>query len=82
VQLTANWSEGQALATYERLRRSHEAVLRDRLPLVLRARLPGRRGATKYIVRVCEKSRMHADALCEKLRAAGGACAVLRNPSG
>jgi hypothetical protein len=82
VQLTANWSEGRALATYERLRRQYEPVLRDRLPLVLRGRLPGRRSATRYIVRVSEKSRTGADALCAKLRAAGGACVVLRNPSG
>ncbi len=81
VQLTANWSEGPALAAYERLRRTYETVLSDRLPLVLRARLPGRRGATKYIVRISEKSRMNADTLCAKLRAAGGACIVLRNPS-
>src|SRR5262245_43129026 len=52
VQLTANWSHGLALATYERLRRSHQAVLRDRLPLVLHVRLPGRRAATKYVIRV------------------------------
>jgi hypothetical protein len=82
VQITANWSEGRALATYERLRRQYEPVLGDRLPLVLRGRLPGRRSATRYIVRVSEKSRTGADALCARLRAAGGACAVLRNPSG
>jgi hypothetical protein len=82
VQLTANWSQGRALATYEQLRRQYQPVLGDRLPLVLRGRLPGRRGATRYIVRVSEKSRTGADALCAKLRAAGGACAVLRNPSG
>jgi hypothetical protein len=82
VQLTANWSEGRALATYEQLRRSYQPVLGERLPLVLRGRLPGRRGATRYIVRVSEKSRTGADALCARLRAAGGACAVLRNPSG
>jgi transglycosylase-like protein with SLT domain len=81
VQLTANWSEGPALAAYERLRRTYEAVLRDRLPLILHAHLPGRRGATKYIVRVSEKSRASADSLCARLRAAGGACIVLRNPS-
>jgi hypothetical protein len=80
VQIAANWSQGRALATYERLRRSYDGVLADRLPLVLRARLPGRRGATKYIVRVSEKSRVNADALCAKLRAVGGACIVLRNP--
>ncbi|HEX6000778.1 MAG TPA: lytic transglycosylase domain-containing protein [Hyphomicrobiaceae bacterium] len=81
VQLTANWSEGRALATYERLRRSYGAVLADRLPLVLRARRPGRRGATKFIIRVSEQSRQRADTLCDRLRAAGAACAVLRNPS-
>jgi hypothetical protein len=80
VQLTANWSEGQVLATYERLRRTYNAVLRDRLPLVLRGSLPGRRGATRYIVRISEKTRIGADGLCARLRAAGGACAVLRNP--
>jgi hypothetical protein len=80
VQLAANWSEGRALATYEQLRRTYAGVLGDRLPLVLRGRLPGRRGATKYIVRVAEKSRVNANALCAKLREAGGACVVLRNP--
>jgi Transglycosylase SLT domain len=81
IQLTANWAEGQALATYERLRRSYHTVLGDRLPLVLRAPLPGARGTPRYIIRVSEMSRAKADALCASLRAAGGACAVLRNPS-
>jgi hypothetical protein len=80
VQLAGNWHQGRALATYERLRRTYAAVLGDRLPLVLQDRMPGRRGATKYIVRVAEKSRVNADALCAKLRSAGGACIVLRNP--
>ena len=68
------------MPAYERLRRSFDTVLRDRLPLVLRASLRGRRGATRYIIRVPEKTRMAADALCARLRAAGGACMVLRNP--
>jgi hypothetical protein len=80
VQLTANWHQGRALATYEQLRRTYAGVLGERLPLVLRASLPGRRGATKYIVRVSEKTRVNADALCAKLRGVGGACVVLRNP--
>ena len=81
VQLAGNWSEGQVLATYEQIRRKYDNVLRDHLPLVLRARA-GSRGASRFIVRVSEKSRTNADALCAKLRAAGGACIVLRNPSG
>jgi Transglycosylase SLT domain len=80
VQLAGNWSEGGVLASYERLRRTYGPVLRDRLPLVLQAKLPGRRGAAKYIVRVSESTRVKADALCVQLRAVGGACIVLRNP--
>ncbi len=77
VQLAGHWSEGRVLATYERLRRRFDAVLGDRLPLVLYAR---RRGPARYIVRVSESSRANAEALCARLRGAGGACMVLRNP--
>ena len=77
VQLAGNWSEGAVLATYERLRRKFSAVLGDRLPLVLNA---PRRDLPTFAVRVSEKSRAEADTLCAKLRSAGGACVVLRNP--
>lgn len=79
VQLAGHWSEGRVLATYEQLRRKYAAVLGDRLPLVLYAR---RRAPSTFVVRVSENSRADADALCAKLRAAGGACIVLRNPRG
>jgi hypothetical protein len=79
VQLAGNWSEGGVLASYERLRRKYGAVLGDRLPLVLSAR---RGTGAAFLVRVSEKSRADADALCAKLRAAGGACIVFRNPRG
>jgi hypothetical protein len=78
VQLAGNWSEGRVLATYERLRRKYDAVLGDRLPLVLYAR---RHDLPTFAVRVSEKSRAAADALCAKLRVAGGACIVFRNPT-
>ena len=77
VQLAGNWSEGRVLAHYERLRRKYETVLGDRLPLILNAR---RNDLPTFSVRVSEKSRADADALCAKLRAAGGACVVFRNP--
>lgn len=78
VQLTGNWSEGGVLAAYERLRRKYLAVLGDRLPLVV----DGRRGAAApYVVRVSEQNRPAADALCARLRKAGGTCVVMRNPS-
>lgn len=75
VQLAGNWSEGSVLAAYERLRRKYPSILGDRLPLVMNSPR-----AAPYIVRVSEKSRADADALCAKLHAAGGACLVLRNP--
>jgi hypothetical protein len=77
VQLAGTWSEGRVLATYEQLRRKYAGVLGDRLPLVVDAR---RRAPARFIVRVSEKSQMDANALCTKLRAAGGSCIVLRNP--
>jgi hypothetical protein len=79
VQLAGNFSEGGVLAAYERLRRRFSAVLGDRLPLVLY----GRRGSgSPFIVRVSEKTRADAVALCNKLHAVGGACLVMRNPGG
>jgi hypothetical protein len=71
VQLAGNWSEGGVLAAYKRLRRNYGAVLGERLPLVLYE-------ASTLVVRVSEKSEKDADALCAKLRAAGGACIVLQ----
>jgi hypothetical protein len=77
VQLAGTWSEGRVLATYEQLRRRYDAILGERLPLVLDAQ---RRAPSRFIVRVSESSRKEADALCAKLKAAGGFCIVLRNP--
>ena len=77
VQLAGTWSEGRVLATYEQLRRKYNMILGDRLPLVVEAY---RRAPSRFIVRVSESSRPAADSLCSKLRAAGGACVVLRNP--
>ena len=75
VQLAGNWSEGSVLAAYERLRRKYPSILGDRLPLVM-----NNPRAAPFIVRVSEKTRADANALCAKLHAAGGACIVLRNP--
>jgi hypothetical protein len=75
VQLAGNWSEGSVLAAYERLRRKYPSILGDRLPLVM-----NNPRAAPFIVRVSEKTRSDANALCAKLHAAGGACIVLRNP--
>ncbi|MGD9884086.1 lytic transglycosylase domain-containing protein [Reyranella sp.] len=77
VQLAGSFSEGDVLARFERVRRRYEAVLGDHLPLVVLGRLTD---ASTYVVRVSARSRADADALCARLRAAGGTCIVLSNP--
>jgi hypothetical protein len=77
VQLAGSFSEGDVLARFERVRRRYEAVLGDSLPLVVPGRLTD---ASTYVVRISAKSRADADALCARLRTAGGACIVLSNP--
>lgn len=79
VQLTANWSESRAWATYRMLQKKYAALIGDREPIVLRARLPGLGAAPRYIIRIADDNRAPLDKLCNKLIAAGGACVVLRN---
>lgn len=77
VQLTGDWSQTRALANFRELQRRYQA-LSDREPVTVRVRFGTR--AHRTLVRVGEPSREAANQLCAKLRAAGGACVVLRNP--
>lgn len=79
VQLAGSVSEGKALAEYERLRRQF-AILRDRAPLVMKTRVPGRGTAYRNLVRLAANTRADANRLCGQLRAAGASCMVLHNP--
>jgi hypothetical protein len=79
VQLSGNFSRAVALAGYQRARVRLAAVLGDVQPLVLGQRLRSRGRALFYRVRVPVETRRGADALCDRIRAAGGACIVLRN---
>lgn len=78
VQLAGDWSESGALASFRRLQ-SRYALLRGRDPLVVRVKAGPR--ASRHLVRIGEQSREAAESLCTKLRAAGGACVVLKNPN-
>ena len=79
AQLTANWSESRAWATYRALQKQYAALIGDREPIVLRARMPGMGMSTRTIIRIADDNRAPLDKLCAKLIAAGGACVVLRN---
>jgi soluble lytic murein transglycosylase-like protein len=82
VQLSAGFSRERALASYASAARRFAAVLAGQDPSILAGRLRSRGTRTFYQVRVGADTRAGAEQLCGKLRRAGGACLVLRNPKG
>src|SRR5215210_2241789 len=79
VQLSAGFSRDAALAAYARVMRRFTSVLENRDPSILSSLLRSRGTRTFYQVRVGADTRTLADALCGRIRRAGGACLVLRN---
>jgi Transglycosylase SLT domain len=82
MQLTANWSESRAWATYRAIQKQYAALIGDREPIVLRSRGIGFGSATRYNIRIADDDRGYLQKFCNKLMAAGGACVVLRNDRG
>jgi len=82
AQLTANWSESRAWATYRALQKQYAALIGDREPIVLHARMPGMGMATRTIIRIGDDDRRYLVKLCGQLVAAGAACVVLPNNRG
>ena len=82
MQLTANWSESRAWATYRTVQRKYASLIGDREPIVLRSRGIGLGSATRYNIRIADDDRGYLQKFCNKLMAAGGACVVLRNDRG
>jgi hypothetical protein len=78
VHVAGNFSEAKARETFERLRKKHPAILKNRGPQVVRSRLAGT-GATMNRIQIALDTRAGAEQLCSTLRSAGGACVVLRN---
>jgi hypothetical protein len=79
AQLTANWSESRAWATYRTLQKQYAKLIGDREPIVLRSRSSGLGAATRYQIRITDDNRGYLEKFCAKLISAGGACVVLRN---
>jgi hypothetical protein len=79
VQLAAGFSKDNALATYSRAMTRLSAVLDGHDPSIQAGVLRSRGTRMFYQVRVGADSRGEADALCGRIRRAGGACLVLRN---
>jgi hypothetical protein len=77
MQLTVNWSESGAWATYRLIQKQYAALIGDLKPIVLSSR--DVEGRVRYDIRIADDDRAYLDKLCGKLIAAGGACVVLRN---
>jgi hypothetical protein len=82
MQLTANWSESKAWAIYRMVAKKYAGLIGDREPIVVRSRGIGLGTALRYNIRIADDDRFYLEKFCNKLIAAGGACAVLRNDRG
>jgi hypothetical protein len=79
VQLAAGFSRDRALESYARAMARFGAILGETDPTILRTLLRSRGPRPFYQVRVGVQTRGNANALCGRIRGAGGACMVLRN---
>ena len=79
VQLAAGFDRNKALAMYARAMTRLSAVIGDQDPSLLAAVMRNRGTRTFYQVRIGADTRSDADALCNRILRAGGACFVLRN---
>jgi hypothetical protein len=79
VQLAAGFSRGKALTTYARAMQRYAAALGEHDPLILRGVHRSRGTRPLYQVRIGADTRAEAERLCGRIRAARGACMVLRN---
>jgi soluble lytic murein transglycosylase-like protein len=81
VQLAAGFNRDRALMTYARAMKRLNTLIGDRDPNLLGSLLRSRGTRTFYQVRIGTDTRADADGLCGRIRRAGQACLVLRNPT-
>ncbi|MFG1419591.1 lytic transglycosylase domain-containing protein [Xanthobacter sp. V0B-10] len=79
VQVSGNFSKDLALASFRRAADKYQAVFGDAVPVIIATRMAGRGARTFYRVRLPAQTRAEANALCSRLRKAGGPCIVLPN---
>jgi Transglycosylase SLT domain/SPOR domain len=79
VQIAASFSKGSALRAFARARHDYASVIGDMNPFVLGSVLRSRGWRPFYRVRLPAQTGGEAKRLCDRIRAVGGACAVLRS---
>jgi len=80
VELSASFSRTKALKFYSAAESKYRALLAGHDPSILKTTNHNRGMSDFYQIRIGADTRPEANKLCASLRAAGGACMVLRNP--
>lgn len=78
VQVAGNFSLNRAMASYAALQNRHGDIIGGQAPMVVRAVNRSRGSAALYQLRVPAQTREEAGDLCQRLKAAGAACLVLK----
>jgi hypothetical protein len=79
VQISASFSKSSALRAFARTRHDLASVIGGAAPFVLGSVLPSRGPRPFYRVRLPAQTGAEARKLCDRIRAGGGACAVVRS---
>ncbi len=79
VQLAGNFSKAQALRSFTRESKAYANLLGDVRPMIIGTLLRSRGSRPFYRVRVPSQTRQEAEAICTRIRGAGGNCMVLHS---
>jgi hypothetical protein len=79
VQISASFDKGSALRAFARARHDYASVIGGMTPFVLGSVLRSRGWRPFYRVRLPAQTGAEAERLCNRLKAIGGACAILRS---
>jgi hypothetical protein len=79
VQLAGNFSKQLALQTFAREAKSYASLLGDVRPMIIGTLLRSRGNRPFYRVRAPARTREEAEAVCARIRGAGGSCMVLHS---
>ena len=78
MQVAGNFSLNRAMAAYSRQQARYASVLGGQTPMVVRGVNRSMGNAPVFQIRVPAQSRQEASDICKRLKAAGGACLVLK----
>jgi hypothetical protein len=79
VQVAGHFSKAKTIAQFRRVQRRFNSIIGEQKPIIRRERNLSLGRRPTYQARLGAQSRREARQLCDRLRAAGGVCIVLRN---